>query len=262
MTTLARNEGPAAERGGGGRSAGRPASTAAIAERLRRVDWSSARESLSEFGYARLPPLLTREECGSLRRLYREDGCFRSTIDMARHRFGVGEYRYFANPLPRLVRQLRVHTYPYLAPVANRWAEALRQTRRFPPTLTAYLELCRRRGQTKPTPLLLRYQSGGYNCLHRDLYGEEVFPIQLAVFLSRPSRDYGGGAFLLVEQRPRQQSRGEALLPEQGEAVLFATAERPVAGARGHFRVGMRHGVATVTRGERHTLGVIFHDAR
>ncbi len=236
--------------------------TDALSQRLRRVDWALAQESLRDFGYARLPGLLTAEECASLRRLYREDRRFRSTVDMARHRFGVGEYRYFANPLPRLVRQLRVHTYPYLAAVANRWSDALHQAPGFPPTLSAYLELCHRRGQTKPTPLLLRYQTGGYNCLHRDLYGEEVFPIQLAVFLSRPGTDYGGGAFLLVEQRPRQQSRGEALLPEQGDAVLFAVAERPVESARGYFRAGMRHGVATVTRGERYTLGVIFHDAR
>jgi uncharacterized protein len=236
--------------------------TDTLSRRLRRVDWAGAEVSLGGFGYARLPGLLTAEECASLRRLYGEDCRFRSTVDMARHRFGVGEYRYFAHPLPRLVRQLRVHTYPYLTPVANRWAETLRQTRRFPPRLTAYLELCLRRGQTKPTPLLLRYQTGGYNCLHRDLYGEEVFPVQLAVFLSRPGEDYDGGAFLLVEQRPRQQSRGEALLPEQGDAVVFAVAERPVPSARGHFRAGMRHGVAPITRGERYTLGIIFHDAR
>ena len=217
---------------------------------------------MREVGYARLPALLTGEECASLRRLYGEDRRFRSTVDMARHRFGVGEYRYFANPLPPIVRQLRLRAYSRLVPVANRWAEALREPQRFPPALPAYLELCGRRGQTKPTPLLLRYREGGYNCLHRDLYGEEVFPIQLAIFLSRPGRDYGGGAFLLVEQRPRQQSRGEALLPEQGEGVLFATAERPVEGGRGYFRATMRHGVAPITRGERYTLGVIFHDAR
>lgn len=233
-----------------------------LRERLNRLDWAGIRDSLRESGYAHLPAILTAAECERLRRIYGEDRAFRSTVDMERHRFGVGNYRYFGHPLPRIVRELRVHAYGHLVPVANQWAEALRERRRFPKNLTAFLALCRRRGQTKPTPLLLRYEAGGYNCLHRDLYGEVAFPLQLAVFLSRPGVDYEGGAFLLVEQRPRQQSRGEALLPAQGEAVVFATAERPVAGARGAFRAGMRHGVARVTKGQRYTLGVIFHDAR
>jgi len=180
---------------------------------------------------------------------------------MARHRFGVGEYRYFAAPLPPLVQELRGRVYPRVAPIAQGWSGALGEDRRFPSTLAGFLSLCRRAGQTRPTPLLLRYEAGGYNCLHRDLYGKIAFPIQMTVFLSRPGRDYEGGAFLLVEQRPRQQSRGEALLPAQGDGVLFATADRPVAGSRGYFRAGMRHGVARITRGERYTLGVIFHDA-
>lgn len=238
-----------------------PRKTASIRERLRRLPWIGVEESLREFGYARLGQILSPEECGALRRLYGEDRRFRSTIDMARHRFGVGEYRYFDNPLPPIVRDLRVYAYPHLAPLANEWAEALRLPRRFPPALPGFLAICRKSGQNRPTPLLLRYEAGGYNCLHRDLYGEVAFPMQLAVFLSRPGVDYEGGAFLLVEQRPRQQSRGEALLPEQGEAVVFTTADRPVAGSRGFFRAGMRHGVARITRGERYTLGVIFHDA-
>jgi uncharacterized protein len=236
--------------------------THSIKERLRGLDWEGVHSSLHGSGYARLPRIVTAEECGKLRRLYGEDRRFRSTVDMERHRFGVGEYRYFANPLPRMVEALRVQTYPHLAPVANQWAEALREPRRFPPTLAGFLALCHRHGQKKPTPLLLRYRAGGFNNLHRDLYGELAFPMQLAVFLSRPGVDYEGGAFLLTEQRPRQQSRGEALLPGQGEAVIFTTAERPIAGSRGYFRAGMRHGVAPITRGERYTLGIIFHDAR
>jgi hypothetical protein len=233
-----------------------------IGERLRRLDWEGIRQTLHERGYARLPPLLTSGECQALRSLYAEDRRFRSTIDMARHRFGEGEYRYFRAPLPRIVRDLRVNAYPFLAPVAQQWAQALKEKRRFPPALRGFLALCHAQGQRKPTPLLLRYQKEGYNCLHRDLYGEIAFPIQMTVFLSRPDADYEGGAFLLVEQRPRQQSRGEALLPAQGEAVVFTTADRPVAGSRGFFRAGMRHGVARITRGERYTLGIIFHDAR
>ncbi len=233
-----------------------------IARRLERWDWNALHDSLREHGYARLPRLLSSGECAALRRLYGEDRRFRSTIDMARHRFGVGEYRYFDYPLPPIVAELRRCAYPHLAPLANEWGQAPRERRRYPPTLERFLALCHRSGQKKPTPLLLRYEAGGYNCLHRDLYGEISFPMQLAVFLSRPGVDYEGGAFLLVEQRPRQQSRGEALLPQQGEAVVFATAERAVAGSRGTFRAGMRHGVARVTRGERYTLGVIFHEAR
>lgn len=233
-----------------------------IRERLAGLDWEAMAVSLSELGYAQTPPVLTPAECAQLRATYPEDGRFRSTIDMARHRFGVGEYRYFAHPLPSVVRQLRTHAYPRLAPIANDWARALRQRTRFPSTLKRFLALCHARGQGKPTPLLLRYEAGGYNCLHRDLYGEVAFPLQMTVFLSQPEVDYGGGAFLLVEQRPRQQSKAEALTPRLGEVVFFATADRPVAGSRGFFRAAMRHGVSRVTRGCRYTLGVIFHDAR
>ena len=233
-----------------------------IAARLARIDWPAARTSLDDKGYASLGRVLSAAECARLRRLYGEDRRFRSTIDMARHRFGVGEYRYFRNPLPPLVRALRTRAYPHLAPLANQWAEALRERRRFPRTFSAFLAQCHAGSQTRPTPLLLRYEQGGYNCLHRDLYGEVAFPVQIAVFLSRPGLDYDGGAFLLVEQRPRQQSRGEALFPGQGEAIVFTTSARPVQGSRGVFRAGMRHGVARVTSGERFTLGVIFHDAR
>jgi hypothetical protein len=229
---------------------------------LAAVDWNEVRRSLDAVGWARLPRILTAVQCAELRALYPDARRFRSTIDMARHRFGEGEYRYFRRPLPRIVQKLRAGVYPQLAPLANAWAERSGRADRYPPTLARFLALCSALGQTRPTPLLLRYQAGGYNCLHRDLYGEVAFPLQLTVFLSRPGADYEGGAFLLVEQRPRQQSRGEALVPGLGEAVVFATAERPVAGSRGFFRAGMRHGVATITRGERYTLGVIFHDAK
>jgi hypothetical protein len=181
---------------------------------------------------------------------------------MARYRFGLGDYQYFARPLPPVVEELRRHAYPRLVSVANGWQQALGAKRRFPSELAAFLALCARHGQVKPTPLLLHYETGGYNCLHQDLYGEIAFPLQLTCFLSRRNVDYEGGEFLLVETRPRAQSRGEALAFEQGEALVFATSHRPVRGARGFYRTTLRHGVSTVTRGARYTLGVIFHDAK
>jgi hypothetical protein len=194
--------------------------------------------------------------------LYDAEHLFRSRIDMKRFRFGEGEYKYFAYPLPPLVHALRESLYPRLAVIANAWAKATGQPEHFPSTHEQLLAFCRRNGQTKPTPLLLRYAAGDYNCLHQDLYGAVAFPLQLTAFLSRPGRDYSGGEFLLVEQRPRAQSRGEALAPEQGEIVIFATRHRPVEGSRGYHRVTMRHGVSTVRSGSRLTLGVIFHDAQ
>ena len=207
--------------------------------------------------------MLNSSECAELIDLYGDAARFRSTVDMARYKFGVGEYRYFAAPLPPLVEALRRHAYPPLATIANRWEEALSKTPVVhPPTLDAQLALCRRHGQTKPTPLMLRYEAGGYNCLHQDIYGDVVFPLQLTCFLSRRGVDYTGGDFLLVEQRPRAQSRGESIATEQGEIVIFATRYRPVEGARGVHRGAMRHGVSRIISGSRHTLGVIFHDAR
>jgi hypothetical protein len=235
---------------------------ASVAERLAALDWREIEASLWERGYAATAPVLAPAECAALAALYGDAERFRKTVDMERHRFGVGDYRYFRDPLPPLVRELRTHAYRRLAPVANAMERALGRPERFPPSLGALRALCRRHGQPHPTPLLLHYREGGYNCLHRDLYGPLVFPLQLACFLSRPGRDYRGGAFLLVEQRPRSQSIADALLPEQGELVIFATAERPARGARGFHRAGMRHGVARVTAGERYTLGVIFHDAK
>jgi hypothetical protein len=211
--------------------------------------------------FARLGRLLDARECRALAELYDDERRFRSRVEMARHRFGEGEYKYFASPLPPLVAELREHAYRRLAPIADRFAETLGAGERYPERLDAFLDRCRAAGQRRPTPLLLRYEAGGWNALHQDLYGAVAFPLQLAVFLSQPGRDYTGGAFLLVEQRPRAQSVGDALLPEQGEAIVFATRHRPVRSARGFYRANVRHGVSRIETGRRFTLGVIFHDA-
>src|SRR6059036_2891208 len=233
-----------------------------IVARLADLDWSAIERSLWEVGYARTPPVLTADECGELVAMYGDEARFRSRVDMARFRFGVGEYKYFAAPLPPLVQALREAAYPPLAAIANQWQAALGDPDLFPADLAALLRRCRKHGQTKPTPLMLRYEAGGYNCLHQDLYGDVVFPLQLTCFLSRRSVDYEGGDFLLVEQRPRAQSRGESIATEQGEIVIFPTRHRPLQGARGWYRASMRHGVSRLLRGERYTLGVIFHDAK
>jgi hypothetical protein len=233
-----------------------------VASRLAALDWTALEHSLWEHGYAKTPPVLTADECAELVALYPERARFRSRVEMARFRFGVGDYQYFAAPLPALVQDLRVHAYAPLAAIANRWEEALGSRTRHPATLAGLQALCRRHGQTKPTPLLLHYETGGYNCLHQDIYGDVVFPLQLTVFLSRRGVDYEGGDFLLVEQRPRAQSRGEAIATEQGEVVIFATRHHPLRGARGWSRAALRHGVGTIRRGTRYTLGVIFHDAK
>ncbi len=233
----------------------------ALRTRLDRVRWREVEAALEERPYAPLGRLFTSAECRGLIALYPDDGRFRSRVDMERHRFGVGEYKYFAHPLPALVEELRAAAYPRLARVANRWAEALGASERYPERLDEFLARCHAAGQTRPTPLLLRYETGGYNALHQDLYGDLAFPVQLAVFLSRPGRDYTGGEFLLVEQRPRAQSVGEAVRYGEGEAIVFANRHRPVRGARGFYRAAVRHGVSRVQSGRRFTLGVIFHDA-
>ena len=232
-----------------------------VAARVAGLPWEALERSLWDWGWAKTPPLLTPAECAALVALYPDETRFRSRVDMARYRFGVGDYKYFAAPLPPLVGELRQHFYPGLAAVANRWEQALGSRRRYPSELDGLLALCRRTGQTKPTPLLLHYEIGGYNCLHQDLYGEVAFPLQVTVFLSRRDLDYEGGEFLLVEQRPRAQARAEVISTEQGEVVVFTTRHRPVAGARGWYRATVRHGVSRVTRGSRYTLGIIFHDA-
>jgi hypothetical protein len=233
-----------------------------IAERLACLDWDAIERSLWDSGWSRTPPLLTPEECGELIGLYADDHRFRSRVDMARYRFGLGEYKYFAEPLPPAVAALRAHAYARLAPIANRWESALADRKRqYPDDLGSFLAVCARHGQTKPTPLLLRYDVGGYNCLHQDLYGEVAFPLQLTCVLSRRGADYAGGESLLVEQRPRAQSRGDAVVLEQGEGLIFATRHRPVRGSRGYYRATLRHGVSRVLSGRRHSLGVIFHNA-
>jgi len=237
-----------------------------VVESLDRCDWPSIESSLDAQGFARLPPILTPAECEGLAALYENDALFRSRIDMARYRFGVGEYKYLAAPLPPLVQTLREDLYTRLGPVANKWAgrggREGRAKDAFPPSLDRFLRRCHAAGQTRPTPLLLTYSAGGYNCLHQDIYGDVAFPLQVVFVLSRHDVDYTGGEFLLVEQRPRAQSRGHAIAVEQGGAVIFATRERPVAGTRGSYRVTMRHGVSTLTSGARMSLGIIFHDAR
>jgi uncharacterized protein len=218
-------------------------------------------QSLGERGFTVAKGLLQPTECQTLARLWPEHPRFRSHVIMQRHGYGQGEYQYFAYPLPDLVEKLRQALYPGLAAVANRWNEQLGLAKRFPPSLQGWLRQCHQGGQTRPTPLLLHYGPGDYNCLHRDLYGELVFPLQATVLLSKPGGDFEGGEFMLVEQRPRMQSRGEVVPLQQGDAVIFAVNERPVKGSRGWHRTAMRHGVSSLRRGERFTLGIIFHDA-
>jgi hypothetical protein len=228
--------------------------------RIDAIDWAGIAQSLDARGYAATPPLLAAQECAALVELYDADR-FRSRVVMARHGFGQGEYKYFAEPLPPVVAALRHGLYPRLAPIARAWAKPLGLDTPFPDDLDDFRRLCREAGQSRPTPLLLRYGEGDYNCLHQDIYGAVVFPLQLTLLLSRPGADYAGGEFVLVEQRPRMQSRAEVVPLDQGAAVIFAVRHRPVVGTRGTYRVNLRHGVSRVTRGLRFTLGIIFHDA-
>jgi hypothetical protein len=232
-----------------------------LARRCAGLPWEAIGAALDERGYAVTGPLLDAAECEAVAALYGDEGRFRSRVDMARYRFGEGEYKYFATPLPEPVATLRRVLYPSLTPVANRWAERLGSRERYPADLDGLARLCARHGQTKPTPLILHYAKGGYNCLHQDLYGAVAFPLQLTVLLSAPEADFTGGQFILVEQRPRAQSAAQVVPLRQGEAVIFATRHRPARGARGWHRVALRHGVSEVRSGERYTLGVIFHDA-
>ena len=232
-----------------------------ISSVIQSLSWPEIRSSLWNSGYARMGRILVRAQCEELRSLYSDASLFRSRIDMERYRFGRGEYQYFANPLPALVAELREKLYRFLAPVANEWMSALRIKAEFPADLDSFLRQCRRRGQGRPTPLLLRYKQGDYNCLHQDVYGDVVFPFQVIFALSRLDEEFTGGELLLVEQRPRAQSIGHAIRMEQGEAVVITTRYRPVKGARGYYRTNFRHGVSEVLRGERYTLGIVFHDA-
>lgn len=229
--------------------------------RIAAVDWVRAGEGLNREGFALLGRLLNDDECASLAAAYAADRGFRSIVTMARHGFGAGEYKYYAYPLPSLVEELRTRLYARLAPVANEWREKLGQVGRFPPDHQPYRAQCAAAGQARPTPLLLTYGPGDYNRLHRDLYGAEIFPVQVAILLSEPRKDFEGGEFVLTEQRPRMQSRAHVVPLAKGEAVAFAVNERPVDGAKGFCKTQMRHGVSTIRSGRRMTLGVIFHDA-
>jgi hypothetical protein len=232
-----------------------------IADRIDNLDWTGIAAALDARGSATTGPLLTPKECAELAALYGEDGPFRSRVVMARHGFGSGEYKYFAAPLPQTIAALRSSLYPHLAETANRW-QAVTGGKAYPARHADYLKLCHAAGQKKPTPLLLKYEAEDYNCLHQDLYGDLAFPLQATILLSDPARDFTGGEFLLTEQRPRMQSRGEVVTLSQGEAVLFAVSQRPMQGKRGVYRVTMRHGVSRLKSGRRFSLGVIFHDAR
>jgi hypothetical protein len=232
-----------------------------IGERVRHADWNGVRAALDEYGCTTIAGLLTPSECESIADLYAQDNPFRSRVVMSRHGFGRGEYKYFAYPLPQIVSALREALYPQLVSSANEWNAAMRIDVRYPDAHADFLARCHAAGQARPTPLLLRYAPGDYNCLHQDLYGEHVFPIQVAILLSASGRDFEGGEFVLTEQRPRMQSRAEVVPLQQGDAVAFAVHHRPVRGTRGLYRVNMRHGVSRIRRGQRHTLGIIFHDA-
>ena len=236
-------------------------SGAEIAERSQTLDWDRVAQDLDARGSAVLAGLLRPEECRALADLYPVDSVFRSRIVMARHGFGRGEYKYFGYPLPEVIAALRTALYPELAPLANRWNEAMGIEVRYPVDHTEFIARCHQAGQLKPTPLLLQYGMDDYNCLHQDLYGEHVFPLQVAVLLSEPGRDFTGGEFVMTEQRPRMQSRAEVVPLRQGDAVVFAVHHRPVQGTRGVYRVNLRHGVSRIRSGHRHTVGIIFHDA-
>lgn len=231
------------------------------ARRVGGIDWNRVSADLDADGCARAGKLLTVPECRALASLYEHDDAFRNRVVMARHGFGQGEYRYMAYPLPEAVQALRETLYPALAAIANRWRETLGESGRLPPTLAEYLDRCRRAGQARPTPLILKYERGDFNCLHQDLYGELVFPLQMTLLLSKPGRDFSGGELMLVENRPRRQARGRVVSLQQGEAVIFPVHHRPVRGKRGWYRATMRHGVSPLLDGRRYALGIIFHDA-
>ena len=233
-----------------------------IGPRLTELDWSVIENELDQYGCTAVSRLLDSEQCHSLKSLYGDDTKFRSQINMANHGYGRGEYKYLAYPLPELVQDLRERLYPRLLPIANRWNDTMRSEVRFPPTHAEFLERCHGAGQLRPTPLILSYGEGDFNCLHQDLYGEHVFPLQIAILLSEPDMDFTGGEFVITEQRPRMQSRVQVVPLRKGDACIFAVHHRPVPGSRGIYRVNMRHGVSRVRSGTRQTLGIIMHDAQ
>jgi uncharacterized protein len=231
-------------------------------DRVNALDWPRISQDLDTQGSAILERLIPSDECRAVVAMYPQDDLFRSRVVMARHGFGRGEYKYFAYPLPQIVAELRTELYPRLAPIANKWNIRMGIEIQYPESHAEFIKRCHNAGQNKSTPLLLQYASGDYNCLHQDLYGEHVFPIQVAILLSEPVKDFIGGEFVLTEQRPRMQSRPEVVPLRQGDAVVFAVHHRPVQGARGFYRVNLRHGVSRIRSGHRHTVGIIFHDAK
>jgi uncharacterized protein len=236
--------------------------TEGLSERVESIVWSDVDRDLDAYGNALLPKILTAEQCHRVSALYSNSRVFRNCVVMARHGFGRGEYQYFRYPLPSIISHLRTALYCRLFPIANRWNEAMQIETRYPQAHSEFFERCHAAGQTRPTPLLLKYGIGDYNCLHQDLYGEHVFPIQVAILLSKPETDFTGGEFVLAEQRPRMQARPEIVPLREGDAVAFAVHHRPVAGARGVYRVNLRHGVSRLRSGQRYTAGIIFHDAK
>jgi hypothetical protein len=232
-----------------------------IEQRVDAIDWPQVSAELDAQGWAILPGLLTHKEADAIASLYGQEGGFRSRVVMARHGFGRGEYKYFSYPLPGLIQALRMSAYPHLAPIANHWQERMGKDVHFPSDHAAFLDRCHRAGQVRPTPLLLEYGPDDYNCLHRDLYGEHVFTVQIAILLDQPGEDFTGGEFVMTEQRPRMQTRAMVVPLSKGDAVVFAVASRPVKGVRGDYLVKLYHGVSKINTGKRHTLGVIFHDA-
>jgi hypothetical protein len=232
-----------------------------LQDRIEQPDWNEISSRLNDNGYALISNVLSGIECNSFVHQYDNKDLYRKTINMERYRFGQGEYRYFSYPLPGIIQQIRQSVYPYLAPVANNWMKVLNIDKHFPANLEELLEQCHTHQQTRPTPLILKYGKGGYNTLHQDLYGQIYFPMQLVLFLNEPGKDYQGGEFVLIEQRPRAQSKAIVLKPGKGDMVIFTTNFRPVKGSKGYYRVNMKHGVSEVASGNRHTLGIIFHDA-
>ncbi|MCO5934237.1 2OG-Fe(II) oxygenase [Mucilaginibacter sp. RB4R14] len=232
-----------------------------LQERISQVNWVEVAESMHAKGYAPFPNILSADDCDELVDHYADETGYRKTIVMEHHGYGLGQYKYYSYPLPGMVQQLRDAVYPNIAPIANKWMDVLGIDKQFPATLNELTDLCHKHGQLRPTPLILKYNKGGYNAMHQDLYGEVYFPMQLVVCLSEPGEDFEGGEFVLVEQRPRMQSKAIVLNPKKGDVLLFTTNFRPVMGTRGYYRVNMKHGVSEVTLGGRHTLGIIFHDA-
>jgi uncharacterized protein len=232
-----------------------------LSEKIGELDWQNIADAMHQKGYATIPKLLNEQDCEELKSNYNNPDAYRKTVVMERYRFGLGEYKYFNYPLPSIIQAIREHIYPHLTPIANTWMQVLNIATRFPDKLGDLLNLCHKNGQKKPTPLILKYGKGGHNTLHQDLYGDIFFPIQTVIFLNEPDKDYRGGEFVITQQTPRAQSKAIVLKPQKGDMLIFTTNFRPAKGAKGYYRLNMKHGVSEIHSGERHTLGIIFHDA-